>query len=258
MKKNYIIIILTILFSSNFAFSQEYKVAVENSKDAKLTLSDFPNSLPIEGYSGKEIIITSSSSRFNEVPDRAKGLKPVYAGGVDNTGLGLSVEKSGNQVIIKCLLPITQSGDYKIKVPDNLSLKIKSGCERSNNITVQNMKNEIEINVCHSITLKNVTGPLVLSNISGDINVSFSEISKDKPISIASVSGEIDIMLPAKTPVDLEMGTVSGNMYSDFDFPSGDKQMRRIGGSTISTQLNGGGVNLKLNTVSGNIYLRKG
>ena len=79
-----------------------------------------------------------------------------------------------------------------------------------------------------------------------------------RPISIASVSGEIDITMPAKTAMDLEMETVSGNMYSDFDFPSGGKQMRRIGGSSINTQLNGGGVSLKLNTVSGNIYLRKG
>jgi len=257
-KMNYIITIIVFLFSSNIVFSQDYKIAVENSKDAKLILNDFPSSLPVEGYNGKEIIITSTSNQFNEPPDRAKGLRPIYSKGVDNTGLGLSVEKNGNQITIQCLLPITQNAEYKIKVPDNLSLKIKSGCERSNNITVQNMKNEIEINVCHSIKLKNVTGPLVLSNISGDIDVAFTEVSKDKPISIASVSGEIDITLPAKTAMDLEMETISGNMYSDFDFPSGGKQMRRIGGSSISTQLNGGGVSLKLNTVSGNIYLRKG
>jgi len=97
-----------------------------------------------------------------------------------------------------------------------------------------------------------------LSTISGDINISFSEVSKDKPISIASVSGEIDITVPAKTAMDLEMETISGNMYSDFDFQAGDKPIRRVGGSTVNTQLNGGGVDLKLHTVSGNIYLRKG
>jgi lia operon protein LiaG len=257
-KMNYIITIIVLLLSSNIGFSQEYKIAVENSKDVKLILNDFPNDIPVEGYSGKEIIITSMDSRFGETPDRAKGLKPVYAKGVDNTGLGLSVEKEGNRITVQCLLPITKSGDYKIKVPENIALKIKTGCERSGKVTVQNMKNEVEINVCHSISLKNVTGPLVLSTISGDISISFSEISKDKPISIASVSGEIDITVPAKTPMDLEMGTVSGNMYSDFDFQANDKQMRRIGGSSINTQLNGGGVNLKLTTVSGNIYLRKG
>jgi len=259
MKKvNYIITIIFLLISSNFALSQEYKVAVENSKDVKLLLNDFPNSIPVEGYSGKEIIITSMDGRFSDVPDRAKGLKPIYTKGVDNTGIGLSVEKNGNQVTVQCLLPQNKSGDYKIKVPDNIALKIKSGCERGSKVNVQNMKNEVEVSVCHDITIKNVTGPLVLSTISGNISITFTQISKDKPISIASVSGDIDVTVPAKTPMDLEMGTVSGNMYSDFDLQANDKQMRRVGGSSINTRLNGGGVDLKLTTVSGNIYLRKG
>jgi lia operon protein LiaG len=119
------------------------------------------------------------------------------------------------------------------------------------------MKNEVEFNGCHDINLRNVTGPLVVSTISGEINVTFSEISKDKPISLATVSGEVDVTLPAKSPVDLEMSTVSGNMYSDFDLQTEDKDMRRIGGSSIHTHLNGGGTDLKLHSVSGNIYLRK-
>ena len=58
--------------------------------------------------------------------------------------------------------------------------------------------------------------------------------------------------------MDIELETISGNIYSDFDFPSDDKKMKRIGGNTVKSQLNGGGADLKLNNVSGNIYLRKG
>ena len=53
------------------------------------------------------------------------------------------------------------------------------------------------------------------------------------------------------------MGTVSGNMYSDFDFPATNNDMRRVGGGNIRASLNGGGVEVKLHSVSGNIYLRK-
>ena len=257
MKKMNCILTLAVLLCTTQALrAQEYKIPVENSKEGKLTLIDIPDNLPIEGYAGNEIIITSD--HFNEPPDRAKGLKPVYPGGTDNTGMALSVEKNGNQVSIQCLLPITQNASYRIKVPENFSLRIKSGCARSGGVDIQNMKNEVEINVCQSIKLKNVSGPLVLSTISGNIDVSFTELSKDKPISIASVSGEIDVTLPAKTPADLEMGTVSGNMYSDFDFQADKKEMKRIGGNSINTSLNGGGVDLKITSVSGNIYLRKG
>jgi lia operon protein LiaG len=256
MKKIYGLLTLSVfIMLTQGLVAQEYKIPVENSKEGKLTITDFPNDIPVEGYTGNEIIITSD--HFNETPERAKGLKPVYPAGTDNTGLALSVEKNGNQVSIQCLLPITQSANYKIKVPDNFSLRIKSGCARSGSVEIQNMKNEIEINVCQSIKLKNVSGPLVLSTISGNIDVAFAELSKDKPISIASISGEIDVSIPAKTAADLEMGTVSGNMYSDFDFQADKKQMRRIGGNSINSALNGGGVDLKITSVSGNIYLRK-
>jgi hypothetical protein len=257
--KKYVAVLLALIICSGSPFAQEYKVSVQNTKDGKLVLNDFYGELPIEGYAGNEIIISSTSDRFEQPPPQAKGLKPIYAAGTDNTGLALRVEKNGNQVTVQCLLPITSGGaSYKIRVPENFSIQVKSECSRSNDVSIQNTKNEIEVNVCHSIKVKNVTGPLVLSNISGDINVVFSDINKDKPISIASVSGDIDVTVPAKTPVDLEMSTVSGNMYSDFELQADNKSLHRIGGNTINSKLNGGGTDIKIHNVSGNIYLRKG
>jgi lia operon protein LiaG len=244
------------LFIGGLARAQEFKVQADNTKEARLTLEGFGESLPIEGYNGNEIIISTNSHDF-ETNDRSKGLKPIYASGVDNTGIGVAMEKNGNHISLRCLLPITKSADYKITVPENMALEITRDCARGGETTISNIKNEIEFKGCHDISLKNVTGPLVISTISGNVNVTFTEISKDKSISIASVSGEVDVTLPAKAGFNLEMGTVSGNMYSDFEFPASNNDMRRIGGSNIRAQLNGGGVELKLHSVSGNIYLRK-
>ena len=235
--------------------SDDYRVTVQNTKDGKITLNDFSGDLPVEGYNGTEIIVTSD--RGHETPSRAKGLKPVYADGTDNTGIGVSIEKNGNQITLQCLLPITQSANYKIKVPDNFSVKVDNECGHSGDVTISNMKGEVEVKNCQDIKLKNVTGPLVLSTISGDINLDFSEVSKDKPVSINSISGEIDVTLPSKAGVDVEMETISGGIYSDFDFSSDKKTLRRIGGNNIKGQLNGGGVDFKITNVSGNIYLRK-
>ena len=256
--KTYKVNILAAMFllTAMAVSAQEYKTTVQNSRDVKLVLINFPNDLPIEGYTGNDIIITSSDGDFTP-PERAKGLKPIYPGGNDNSGIGLDVEKNGSTTTITCILPITRSADYKIKVPDNLMLEIQSGCEKSSNITVSGMKNEIDIQTCHDIDLKNVVGPLVLSTISGEINVSFAAIP-DKPVSINAVSGEIDVTLPAKTAANLELRTVGGSFYSDFDFTSPKENMKRIGGSELEYSLNGGGPKFSIATVSGNVYLRKG
>ncbi len=238
--------------------AQDYKVSIDNAKNSKLSLSNFSGDLKIEGYTGNEIIFSAMGGEEMTVPERAKGLKPVYGGGVDNTGVGLSVEKSGNGISVTCLLPFTNSREYTVKVPESMSIEVQSECEYNNDIHISGMKNEIEIQSCHSIILKGVTGPLVLSTISGDIEITFDNISAGKPFSINSISGEIDITLPAKIAADIEMNSVSGRMYSDFDFSDKSKDMNQIGGNELSTKLNGGGAKFSIVTVSGNIYLRKG
>lgn len=252
---NYCIGLSIALLTAQTLPAQDYKTQVTNSKETQLVIKDFGGDLPIEGYSGNEIVISGGPDLTP--PDRAKGLKPVYSGGSDNTGIGISVEKSANKVTIVCLLPFNRHGGYRIKVPDNLALKITSGCEYNNSVEISNMKNEIDVNTCSGITIKNSTGPLVLNTINGTVDVVFTEISKDKPTSIASINGEIDVTLPANSAVNLEMRNMQGGMYTDFDLPADDKQMRRVGGGAINAKINGGGVSLKINSINGNIYLRK-
>lgn len=251
------LLLAVLLLSGGTATAQEYKTSVQNTKDGKLVLTNFMNDLPIEGYNGNEIVITATGGDFAP-PDRAKGLKPIYPGGNDNSGLGLDVEKDGNTISVTCMLPITKSADYKIKVPDNLAIEIQSGCERSSNISIANMKNEIDIQTCHDIELRNVTGPLVLSTINGNIDISFGNMVPDKPLSINAISGEIDITLPEKTAANLDLRTVGGSFYSDFDFTLPKENLRRVGGSELNYSLNGGGPKFSIVTVSGNVYIRKG
>ena len=143
-------------------------------------------------------------------------------------------------------------------MPDNFSIDVENECGGSGDVSVQGIKGEVAVKNCQAIKIKNVSGPLVLSTISGNINISFTTITKDNPISLASVSGEIDVTMPAKLGVDVELQTISGGIYSDFDFPSNDKSMKRIGGNSINSQLNGGGTSVKITNISGNIYFRKG
>jgi hypothetical protein len=238
--------------------AQEYKVPVDNAKSSKLSLTNFSGDLRVEGYAGNEIIFTPVGGEEVTVPERAKGLKPIYGGGVDNTGVGLSVEKNATGISVTCLLPFTNSREYTVKVPESMAIEVKSECQNNNDIYINGMKNEIEIQTCQSISLKSVSGPLVLSTISGDIEVTFSQIASGKPISINSISGEIDVTLPANTAADVEMSAVSGRMYSDFDFSDKSRDMNQVGGNELNTKLNGGGAKFSIVTVSGNIYLRKG
>jgi hypothetical protein len=251
------IIALVILLSAGVISAQEYKIPVQNSKDSRLVLKDFSSMLPIEGYNGTEIVITAVSGEFTP-PEKAKGLKPIYPAGSDNTGIGLDVAKNDNVISVTCLIPFTQDSEYKIKVPENMAIEISSGCERNNEVAIKGMKGEIDIETCQDIKLDNVTGPLVLSTISGNIDITYSTISTTKASSVHSVSGDVDITLPVKTATTLDLSVISGAIYSDFDFSASEKNLKKIGGNETNFSLNGGGFKYSIGSISGNIYLRKG
>ena len=281
--KKYIFITAIFIIRIIYVSAQEYKVPVSNTKDGKLIIEDFKGDLPVQGYDGNEIIITGMGDKEDySPPARAKGLKPLYGRGIDNTGIGISIEKDGNQVKITCLMPITKPSEYKIKVPNNFAVKIESGCENSSEITVQDIKNEVEVKNCQSITIKNVTGSLVLNTISGnisvdkcaasadqtislatvsgDISIVFSEFNTKNPVSITTISGELDVTLAPKAATSLKMKSISGELYSDFDLTIVAKgaKMKHYGGNLANYSLNGGGTEMSLSSISGNVYLRKG
>jgi len=248
---------MILLLSAGLLSAQEYKIPVANARDTRLVLKDFSGSLPIEGYSGSDIVITALSGDFTP-PEKAKGLKPIYAGGTDNSGIGLDVQKSDNEIQVTCIVPFTRQSEYKLRVPENMTIELESGCERNNDVTIKGMKNELDITTCQDIKLENVTGPLVLSTISGDIEITYSTINTAKSSSVHSVSGDVDITLPSKTATTLELSVISGAIYSDFDFSDSQKNLKKIGGNETNKSLNGGGFKYSIGSISGNIYLRKG
>lgn len=251
----YTLLMITCLTSFCFLHAQDYKISVQNTKGSKLTLNNFCNDLPIEGYSGNEIVIVSNLPA--NTPEKAKGLKTVYTRGNDNTGIGLAVEKNATHVILQYLMPLAKGAQYKIKVPDNFSIEIVTECRSLGNVSVVNIKGEVAIKNCRNITATNISGPLVLSTTTGDITVHLTSLTKDHLVSLATMSGEIEVTAPANTGMDVEMKTVSGTIYSDFNLPNDKKNLKKDG-TTISSKLNGGGAGITITSTTGNIYLKKG
>ncbi len=63
MKTNTLgISLLAILLTATTLKAQEYKIPVQNTTDGKLSLVNFMGDLPIEGYSGNEIVITTADA----------------------------------------------------------------------------------------------------------------------------------------------------------------------------------------------------
>lgn len=239
------------------AQAQEYTHQLGNSAENGIEFSLSKSEISIEGYDGNEVVIQNTD--YQAPPERADGLRPLYGGGQDNTGIGLSVEEENG--ILKVVQASASDGEFEVRVPNNIRVMIEEVNWGGGDIRIRNHNGEIEVKSnTGDINLENITGPVIASSTSGDVDITFSSISDANPTSISLVSGYIDVTIPAATNADMYLSSISGEIYTNLDLnlKSDLDDMKRLGGGRkIESTLNDGGVEIGLKTVSGDIYLRR-
>jgi hypothetical protein len=87
------------------------------------------------------------------------------------------------------------------------------------------------------------------------INANITITGQTREMKVKSISGYIDLSVPANKQADLDFSTISGTMYSNHELALNQKH----GGipSKIMEKLNDGGTPIKLETISGDIFFRK-
>ena len=236
--------------------AQEFKMKFASPHDRKVVLDLREGDVTVEGYDGDELLI-QGSGHYEAPPSLASGLRPVYAGGNDNTRLGLFVsQESGNTIRIASAPK--GDGRYTVRVPRRTDVAfVRSAWSLSNDLTVRNLAGRLEVTLTSGdLRLLNVSGAVVANTVSGDIKVQFAGVP-DQPCAISSVSGDVDVSLPAAAKVNLSMRSISGEIYTDFDLNLSSGDMHRVGGQTVEGRANGGGTSFSLKTVSGDIFVRK-
>lgn len=94
------------------------------------------------------------------------------------------------------------------------------------------------------------------NTISGDYTFEYF----GSEMSLKTISGAIDITIPQSDAMDFKAKTISGEIYSDIEikYPYGKEGLRQIVGQDIRGRIRTGGEESSFETISGNIYLRKG
>lgn len=253
MKKILVSLVLA-LTALTFADAQEYKLA---KSTGRLEIKEV-NHVIIEGTAGNEIIF-SRRDNHKEDDERAKGLRAVSSMGLeDNSGIGLSVVDKGSVIEVQQLKKM-DGPNITIKVPKGITVAYMHNSPHGDKIEFKNFEGEIEVSTVHNgVVLTNVTGPMTVKTVHGDIDASLSPNMKN-PISIVSVHGHVDVSMPVSTKATLNLGTAYGEIYVDPDFKidierSGDMIMYS---DNVKGKINGGGLDIKLSSTHNNVYLRK-
>ena len=221
-------------------------------------------SINVVGYAGKDVVIDAMTRQGKSAPERpnTSGMRRIDS----NTGFELTADENNNRVNIK-----TNSWQrpvhLTIKVPQQFSLQIST--VQNGDITVENVTGELEVgNVNGGIHLKDVGGSAVANTVNGPVSASFKNVNSGTPMAFSSVNGTVDVTFPSNAKADLKLKTDHGEIYSDFDLVtdrSAPKVNRTSEGGTYRInvdsytygKLNGGGAEVMMKTLNGNIYIRK-
>jgi len=207
--------------------------------------------------------LQDSKTQREEKAKKIAGMKQLTG-----SSSGLEIEEEDNVVQIR-----TESWkaatDLTIQVPVATSLEISSSMDGV--VVVEGISGEIDINNINGpVTLRNVSGNTLVHTMNGDIDVVLARVAADKPLSFSSMSGDIDVTLPADVKANLKMKTDQGEVYTDFEIDMTRQPTRteaaektEAGKFRISFDksllglVNGGGREISFNTFSGDIYIRK-
>jgi len=117
----------------------------------------------------------------------------------------------------------------------------------------------VDVSTVHNgVVLTNVTGPLNIKTVHGDIEASLGAALKS-PINIESVHGHVDVALPVTTKANLKLSTSFGEILVD---PAFKIEIEKTGemikySDKVSGKINGGGIEIDLSATHNNVYLRK-
>lgn len=252
--KRMILTLVCGLFLISMAVAQEYKVS---KSSGRLEIREV-NHVSIEGHNGNEIIFTSTNPD-RERDERAKGLRALSSMGLtDNSGLGLSILEKGDVVEVQQLKK-TDGPKIKILVPRGVTISYSHASPYGDELRIQNFEGTIEVSMLHNdVELNNVSGPLSVKAVHGNIEAIFSGAPKGA-VDLESAHGHVDVALPVAVKANITMRTQWGEILVDPDFKL---ELGKTGelvnySEKISSKLNGGGTDISLTSRHHNVYLRK-
>jgi DUF4097 and DUF4098 domain-containing protein YvlB len=145
------------------------------------------------------------------------------------------------------------SVDYKIKVPSSALLE---EIELINgNLIIIGVTGYLSLSTVNgSVTATGMTGDVWIEAVNGNLDLSFDKMDKGQSVDLESVNGAITLKLPAKSNAHVDAETVNGNITNDFKLTVDKGQWV---GSSMDGRLGSGGARISIETVNGDIGIKK-
>jgi hypothetical protein len=233
-------------------------------KAYKLNVGLVTGSITVTGYEGKDVVIDvqTDDDKRGKVKETEEGMHKLSSGG----GVDIQADENNNQVTVHG--DSRKPANLVIKVPQN-DATLKLHTVNNGNIIVSNVSGELEImNVNGYIKLSNISGSVVANTVNGKVEVSFKTIDPKAAMAFSTLNGNVDVTFPALFKANVKLKSDRGDIYTDFDVITEQRKPSVTKNSStgmtslkiedwVYGKINGGGPEIMMKNMNGNIYIRK-
>lgn len=143
--------------------------------------------------------------------------------------------------------------EYEVRVPAGVEFQ---GGMVSGNIEVEDLRSEVEVSTVSGDIFVSSSEMVWANSVAGDIEVDMGSFDWED-LDFNTVSGDITLWFPSDFSADIEFNSLSGDLDTDFDLTIRNQRKRRWIGTDLEGTIGGGGRDLSLSTISGDVELRK-
>lgn len=236
------------------------------SKPRQVNVTSHNGSVHVKTYSGNDLAVVPCGTTRVATGRRNSATPPPPPGmhRLNSSYRDVEVDEADNVFTVRtggmaqCL---------SLEVPLQTSIKVEA---HNGPVEIDGVHGDVEIDSHNGhVTMTNVSGTANVSSRNGTIIASMDRVEATKPTSFSGVNGKIDITLPADLKANLKLKAFQGDIWTDFDvMMSGARPTSTLSSSqngrykvnfdrTITGTINGGGVDITLNTLNGAIYIHK-
>ena len=225
-------------------------------------LSILVGDIKVEAYDGDHVLLlTDVDEDFDDDDDEERdGLRRL-----PRSSFGLTAEEEDNVVVIQMN---GQSEDgVRLRVPRRTSLHLST--VQDGDIEINGVEGEHDLqNTNGDVTAHSVSGTVQASSVNGEVTIEIVNAGQGA-MAFSSLNGDVDLTLPADFGARLELQSVNGEIFTDFDIvldrSAPKTEQERVGNryrveieQSVSGTINGGGLPVILRSHNGDLLIRKG
>jgi DUF4097 and DUF4098 domain-containing protein YvlB len=103
------------------------------------------------------------------------------------------------------------------------------------------------------VIVHGLMGEAKLNTVNGNVEATFAQLTEAKPLSLGSVNGSVDVVIPSDSNAVVRAETINGSIKNDFGLAV---QHGEYVGHSLYGQLGAGGPRIKLSNVNGSINIK--